>query len=331
MSKTCWISGIFMMLWGAAAMAQPPVDVPDLGFQPVRDAANVAKPLQSERYWLGVGCVPVPGALRAQLNLPEKQGLLIEQVAPDSPAAKAGIAKHDVLVRADGKLLTGPQDLIKAMEAAKEGKLKVELIRGGQHKTVEAAPVKRPAEAGGYPEAAPGRDDWETMENWMREMSPSGAAEGQRPPMRFRFFHPGTIVPGEAAPPAPMPSDMSVMISKEGDQPAKIVVKQGDKKWEVSEKELNKLPADVRSHVERMLGRGPLGVIGNLPSLDFVPELATPAPTAPGAASSREPSMLDRMEKRFDDMSRRMDRLLQEVEKLGESHSAPHSEAKPSQ
>ena len=53
---------------------------------------------------------------------------------------------------------------------------------------------------------------------------------------------------------------MSIVISKEGDQPAKIVVKRGDEKWEVTEKELDKLPADVRPHVEHMFGHG--GLIG---------------------------------------------------------------------
>ena len=89
----------------------------------------------------------MPAALRAQLNLPEKQGLLVEGVAPESPAAKAGIEQYDILLRAGDKPLTEPRDLVEAVQAAKDGKLTIELIRGGQHKTIEATPAKRPEEA----------------------------------------------------------------------------------------------------------------------------------------------------------------------------------------
>jgi hypothetical protein len=96
---------------------------------------------------------------------------------------------------------------------------------------------------------------------------------------------------------------MSVVISKEGDQPAKIVVKRGDDKWELTEKELNKLPADIRPHVERMLGRGPLGILAD-------------AETAPGTPESR-------LEKRFDEMNRRIDKLLQSMEDTGDGRHQP--------
>ena len=47
-----------------------------------------------------------------------------------------------------------------------------------------------------------------------------------------------------AEPSPPMPANMSLADYQEGDgQPAKIVVKRGDEKWETTEKELEKLPA----------------------------------------------------------------------------------------
>ena len=49
--------------------------------------------------------------------------------------------------------------------------------------------------------------------------------------------------------------DMTVTISKQGKEPAKITVKQGDKSWEVTEDDLDQLPEEVRPHVEPMLGR----------------------------------------------------------------------------
>ncbi len=197
---------------------------------------------------------------------------MVEAVVPDSPAAKAGIVQHDILLRAGGKPLAERRDLVRAIEASKQAKLKIDLIHGGKPKTVEATPAKRPDEARRHVGAAPAPADWDTMEKWLHGMWSDGQADGQRPPLRFRFVHPGMILPPGVAVAPPLPADMSVVISKEGDHPAKIVVRRGSQKWEVTEKELDKLPADIRPHVERMLGRGMLGLVGALPSLDMVPE-----------------------------------------------------------
>jgi hypothetical protein len=96
---------------------------------------------------------------------------------------------------------------------------------------------------------------------------------------------------------------MSVVIRKEGDHPATITVKRGDEKWEVTEKELDKLPADVRPHVERMLGRGPFGIVGNL-SPDMMQ----------GIARSGVPTLDDRLEKRLEEMDKRIDRIMRALE-----------------
>ena len=323
MFKSFWISGVALALFATVAMAQ----TPDIA-EPASGAIPAAKPAQPSEYWLGIGCAPVPSALRTQFNLPEKQGLLVEGVAPDSPAAKAGIAPNDILLRAGDKPLAEPRELVAVIEATKQAPLKIDLLRGGKPKTIEATPAKRPPEARlPGPGAAPG--DWETMQRWMERMMPGGSADGRRPPMHFRFWHPGAIVPRDMLTPAPLPANMSVVISKEGDQPAKIVVRRGDEKWEVTEKEFDKLPADVRPHVERMLGRGPLGVVGGPLTFDFVPEMATPegkpeVPAPPPAAISRRgDDLLERIDRRFDEMNRRMDKLMKEMEGLHDGHGQP--------
>ena len=169
-----------------------------------------------------------------------------------------------------------------------------------------------------------------------------GGGDGQRPPMRFRFFHPGAIVPHDVLVPVPLPANMSVTISKEGDQPAKIVVKRGDEKWELTETELDKLPADVRPHVERMLGRGPLGIVGNLRSFDFAPDGMLPDASAsgdqfntpaPGPEMKGLPGgrLLDRMEKRFDEVNRRIDKMMKQMDELYEGHAHDKAVDKPAE
>src|SRR5262245_35702388 len=53
------------------------------------------------KLWIGVLGGPVPDELRAQLDIPADQGVLLRHVAPDSPAEKAGLKVFDVLLRAN--------------------------------------------------------------------------------------------------------------------------------------------------------------------------------------------------------------------------------------
>jgi C-terminal processing protease CtpA/Prc len=52
---------------------------------------------------LGLASAIPNATLADQLDLPERQGRVIERVDRDSPAAKAGLQPHDVLVEIDGK------------------------------------------------------------------------------------------------------------------------------------------------------------------------------------------------------------------------------------
>jgi len=64
-----------------------------------------------------------------------------------------------------------------------------------------------------------------------------------------------------------LPSDLTVTITKEGDKPAQVTVQRKDEQWEVTEDELDELPADVRPHVERMLGRNNLVISAGPPPI----------------------------------------------------------------
>ena len=83
-----------------------------------------------------------------------------------------------MLWKADGKVLTGPEDLLKAVNAAKSKKLALELIREGKKVTVNVQPgKKRPQElgkaAGGWGDAA----DMQELEGWLSDHCP---AKGRR-------------------------------------------------------------------------------------------------------------------------------------------------------
>jgi hypothetical protein len=169
---------------------------------------------------------------------------------------------------------------------------------------------------------APAPGDREAMEKWIEEIW--SGSDSKHPPMSFRFVRPGAIVPRDVLVPVPLPPNMSIAISKSGNEPAKITVKRGEEKWEVTEKELDKLPADIRPHVERMLGRGPLGVVGELmpklnpPEMGSEPDVDPWDEPFPGqkAFPNLDSKLFDRLEKRFDAIDRQMDNLRKQLENM---------------
>jgi len=64
-----------------------------------------------ERGWLGVTIQELTPALVKSLNLSDAHGALVAEVAPDSPAAKAGIKQGDVIVGVAGHPVTRSSDL----------------------------------------------------------------------------------------------------------------------------------------------------------------------------------------------------------------------------
>ncbi len=111
---------------------------PDRGKEPAKEVA-----------WLGVSTEESSEALASQLALKSGQGLVVIYVSPDSPAAKAGLQKFDVLVELGDQLLVHPVQLRKLVQTHKEGdSIKLTLHRGGKKQTVSATLVKRTEELG---------------------------------------------------------------------------------------------------------------------------------------------------------------------------------------
>jgi hypothetical protein len=199
-------------------------------------------------YWIGVEVqYPLPEAVRAQLSIPKDEGVLVQEVVPSSPA-DGKLKQYDILIKAADKPLKSVSDLLAAVNAAKDGKLAMEVLRGGKAVKVEVTPTKRPAAV------PPTVDVWVAPD--LRYKGLMEALKLSGPVLRYHTMAPGWILrPGTPHQP-PLPGNLTISVTKQGDQPAKIVVKRDDQKWEVTENELDKLPNDVRPHVERMLGFG---------------------------------------------------------------------------
>lgn len=95
------------------------------------------------KFGIGVSLAPeMPAAVRAQLKLGEDEGVLVQSVAKDGPAAKAGIQEHDVLLAVDGTVIKQHSDMVAAVQKAGEAEavVKVDYISGGEHKSVDVTP-----------------------------------------------------------------------------------------------------------------------------------------------------------------------------------------------
>jgi hypothetical protein len=102
---------------------------------------------------LGLRLSRASTVLRQQLALARGAGLVVDEVAPGSRAARAGFKQHDVLVMLDDQLLLLPEQLTALMEAAAaDAPLQCTVLRGGRRVQLPlgvATPAgSRPATAG---------------------------------------------------------------------------------------------------------------------------------------------------------------------------------------
>lgn len=88
---------------------------------------------------LGIAIAPAWMArrMRAAVGLRPRDGLLVREVEPGSPAEAAGMMVGDLLVAIDGRTVTGPDELADAVDAAPEA-LSIGLVRGETELTVTA-------------------------------------------------------------------------------------------------------------------------------------------------------------------------------------------------
>src|ERR1700761_8077757 len=88
---------------------------------------------------LGVAIAPghVARRLRRAVGLPDADGLLIREVAEDSPAARAGLASGDLIVAAAGQPTRTPDDLFDALAAVHGGTLELTVVRGTDERVLQ--------------------------------------------------------------------------------------------------------------------------------------------------------------------------------------------------
>jgi len=132
--------------------------------------------------YIGVMTLPPPPVLSAQLGLKEGFGLVVGDVLPDSPAAKAGVKKHDVLTKFnDQQLVDAGQFSTLVRGAGKDSEATLTLVREAREQTLPVkigermAPRRQPFPGGmdlrGQFERwkGPSQDGWKKMQDRMKE------------------------------------------------------------------------------------------------------------------------------------------------------------------
>ncbi len=303
--KTLATCGVLLM--AATAIAQPRIVITNGDVQAA----------QADTTWIGVESVEVDDALRAQLGLGDKQGLLVLNLAVGSPAEKAGIQRHDVLLAAGDVKLTAVADLVQAVRLAGNEALAVKLLRGGKETTVQLKPEARPltiAIQGGSAAVVPDQDRLvlRQLEDWLAK-NPAAANAAGRPqaPMAFHLYHPGVVLPPPALE-AKLPDEMTIMVTKHGNEPLKVTVRHGNRVWETTRDKLNVLPDDVRPVVATFLGVR----LEAAPTVSVAPQpMPTAGPIDLGQLLERQMREAnERLELQMRDLNERMKQMQKRME-----------------
>jgi hypothetical protein len=271
------------------------------------------------KYWIGVGCEPASESLRSQLGLEADKGLVVNEVMDGSPAKAAGIQPHDVLVSvlftsddsnavAAEQMLADISQLSGSVQQSGGKPLSVVLVRKGKQQTVEVTPAERPQPEFTLLEANSFHIDIgkpphnpEKVQELLRQLQEE-LGGGPQGTMRLHMTAPVVVAAPPQAPitfPAPaqgtvqgfvarveksgLPAGMTLTITKTGNNPARIEVKQGEGKiWGAKEDEIDTLPVEARE-----LARAAIAGLSQ-PHSSHVKFWATPpaVPVAPPAPVS---------------------------------------------
>lgn len=303
------LEGPIVQIGPAADNSLPKVDTPE------------ADQTQEPVYWIGIRGQGVNDpVLRTQLQLAEDMGVVVEDVVPDSPAAKADLRRHDIILRADGDAVNTMAILQEHVMKGKGQPMELLLLRLGKETTIQVTPEPRPEKFNQLAEEAPQPGAGVGLDQLMQQF------QGQGMPGGIRVFGPGMVLRGNRIDINKMPNGMTVAITRENDGPAKITVKQGDKEWTFNSDDaeaLTKLPAEVRAFVDNMLKGQEFDWQKELGNLDWQAELRHMLPERLGNLPG-----LEELKAKEDKVQERMNELEKKLEELQKKLEAEEAAAK---
>ncbi len=187
-------------------------------------------------HFIGVVLEPVGPPVRAQLGLEEGRGMLVGEVLKDSPAARAGLRKHDILLGCGEQVIASADDLKNVLNKSNGKELTFQIIRSGKKQEVRVKAERRSSKS--------------VVQSTVKNVvTADNVAEGS--PYRIHMIRPAIALESKLG---DLPEGMTVTIQKSGAKPAKIKIQKGKEKWQATEGKLDSLPEEIRGPLQRMLG-----------------------------------------------------------------------------
>ena len=125
------------------------------------------------RGYIGVGIQEVTPDLAKAFKVPPEKGALVGNVDPDSPGAKAGLQRGDVVTELNGQAVTGPNDLrLKVATMAPGTVVHLTINRAGQTQEITLTLGEAPSGKGPGSTAAEGEENSAMRGVQVDELSP---------------------------------------------------------------------------------------------------------------------------------------------------------------
>ncbi len=111
------------------------------------------------RGWLGVAIDDVSDSVAMRLHVAPRSGVVVTELSPEGPAARAGLALGDVIVSLNGVRVTDPGHLRNLIALAGPQRIHLEIVRGGKEQGRDVQLVQAPDEPSKHTSAADSSDD----------------------------------------------------------------------------------------------------------------------------------------------------------------------------
>lgn len=230
------------------------IDVPrPMGTAKV-EASNPVVPVDKKPgFWVGVKCTPASDALRDQLNIPKQRGLLVVEVVDGSPADKAKLRRHDVLLKLGDVELATIDDLGRAIEVSKGKEMSVQLIRRAKAVRTNVSPIRRPEKYSENSTENLAKIDADRRKEFLTRFLQDQTPESTTRNFRMRFYGPGVVI-ADSDQKRSFQGNLNIEITRTKDEQVKVVLSHGGQVLKTVEADVQELPAELLDVLRRSLG-----------------------------------------------------------------------------
>jgi membrane-associated protease RseP (regulator of RpoE activity) len=198
-----------------------------------------------DRLWIGIEGFPADETIRTQLEIPKGQGFIVDRVHPESPAERAGLRRHDIILRAGGKEVEAVASFAGLVQESGGKPLELEILRAGKKLVLSLTPGKLATKE---PEA------WRPLDGWRWQgLNFEGMSEPlfTLDPLTFSYANNLAVLSQGQVP--DLPDDVAITVTKKGKEPASIEIRRGAERWKATDREINKLPPDLWKQARSVL------------------------------------------------------------------------------